>query len=178
MKKNTEKQDWQFTWADRESTETPQGFTRLHKFAHKCSQGEAKVAGAVWGLNQEAALPCSAFPFQEEQGYITQPCSQLTLCGHHEAALKTACVCGPRPQWLSKHAWTHAALAVEQNARIHKPELLCTFALVWRSEKRTRGMSDSQPHCVRLFIRVSNARSSEHVHTPREHSFSDDLRQI
>lgn len=38
-------------------------------------------------------------------------------------------------------------------------------------------MIDSQPHYVRLFIRVSNARSSEHVHTPREHSFSDDLRR-
>lgn len=33
---------------------------------------------------------------------------------------------------------------------IYKPELLCTFSLVWRSEKRARGRIDSQRHCMHL----------------------------
>lgn len=67
----------------------------LHKCANKCSQGEAKVAATVWEFNQGAVLPCSAFSFHKEKDYIMQPCSQLTVCGHHETSMKTTCVCGP-----------------------------------------------------------------------------------
>lgn len=67
----------------------------LHTFANKCSQGEAKVAATVWDFNQGAVLPCSAFSFHKEKDYIMQPCSQLTLCGHHETTMKTTCACGP-----------------------------------------------------------------------------------
>lgn len=73
--------------------------SKLRRASTTCTNLQINVVRKKQKLLQQyensiKALPCSAFSFQEKD-YVMQPCSKLTLCGHHETALKTARVCGP-----------------------------------------------------------------------------------
>lgn len=72
---------------------------------HICTlikSGGRKVAASVWECNVGIVLPTSAILSLEKRDYIMS-CSQLTLCGHREAALQTDSV----QRAVKKHTHTH-----------------------------------------------------------------------